>query len=72
MAPIPLERVLPRRAHGERHPKARLTNALVLEIRRLRKLGGTYSGIARELGVSKTCIRKVDLRQTWRHVGEEG
>ena len=54
---------------GENHPHAKLTSALVLEIRRLDSTGLSYGQIARQIGfVKERCVSKVCQRITWRHV----
>jgi len=56
-------------ASGSRHPCAQFTDADVIEIRRLRhERRLTYPQIAERFGRSKSAIRKICLRRTWRHV----
>lgn len=59
-------------AKGERHGQARLTEARVLEIRRLHSEGLDCVEIHRQLGaafgVSKSTIWEVASRRGWRHV----
>ena len=50
---------------GVRNGRARLTPALVLEIRAAE---GTLRGIAREHGVAPSTVAAVRARRTWRHV----
>jgi len=50
---------------GEQHPRARLTERQVL---RIRKNSGSSARLALQYGVSKTTIRSIKARITWRHV----
>lgn len=52
-------------ARGERHPHAKLTWALVEELRRLRECGLSYAKIANALGVSRMTIWDVIHGETW-------
>ena len=52
---------------GERHPRARLTEEKVREIRRLAAAGISQRQIARMFGVSKGAVASVVTRQ-WKHV----
>lgn len=52
-------------------PRAKLTNASVLEARRAYVSGEACRAIARRMGVSQTCMRLVVHRKTWRHVSDE-
>lgn len=57
------------RPRGEAHARATLTNALVREIRRLySEAHVSKSGIARGLGISRSCVQHVLAERTWRHV----
>jgi hypothetical protein len=61
-----------RLATGERHPLARLTEAQVREIRRLRAVGGwSFSRLGARFGISKRTVQNICARRTWRHVVEE-
>lgn len=52
---------------GELHPNARLTRAQVIEIRSEAKVPGTSrTWLARRYGVSRSCIDRIVLGQTWR------
>lgn len=54
---------------GVTHPKAKLTEAVVLEIRdRAARRTGTMRGMGREYGVSGTTIRLIVQRKIWQHV----
>ncbi|MBW2232981.1 MAG: hypothetical protein JRH17_21555 [Deltaproteobacteria bacterium] len=53
--------------YGELHPNARLTRAQVIEIRREAKVEGTSRAwLARRYGVSRSCVDRVVLGETWR------
>lgn len=54
-----------RKARGERHGRAKLTSADVLEIR---ASTGKISDIAKRYGVSDATISHVRLRLNWKHV----
>ena len=66
----PRENEADKRAHGrallgERHHQAKLTPAQVLYIRASQASG---ADLAQQYGVGETCITKVRLRKTWRHL----
>jgi hypothetical protein len=53
--------------YGELHPNARLTRAQVIEIRREAKVEGTSRAwLARRYSVSRSCIDRIVLGETWR------
>jgi hypothetical protein len=54
---------------GERHGQAKLTDAIVREIRQ-RYIRGvvTQSSLAVKYGVSRTVVARVLLGQSWQHV----
>jgi hypothetical protein len=53
--------------YGEAHPNARLTRAQVLEIREEAKVDGTSRAwLARRYSVSRSCIDRIVLGETWR------
>ena len=63
------------RARGERQGASKLTEAAVIEIRRLRTLskpyargGKSYKHIAEKFGVSKATVAAVVTRRYWGHV----
>jgi hypothetical protein len=59
-----------RSPRGEAHPRAKLTEADVLEIRRLHREGaGGYGALAERFGVSRSVIQSVVQRRSWAHVG---
>jgi hypothetical protein len=52
---------------GEAHPNAKLTRAEVIEIRKEAKVAGTSRAwLARRYGVSRSCIDRIVLGETWR------
>ena len=54
---------------GSRHGRAKLTEAMVIEIRRLWATGKyTQSQIARQLGVHVQRVHSVVHRRTWTHI----
>lgn len=53
---------------GERNPSAKLTPADVVAIRDRIAAGGTFRGVARELGVPRSTVFNVARRVTWRHI----
>ena len=55
-------------AVGERHGKAKLTEAQVLDIRRRHK-SETMASMAREFGVSHACFWRAALGMRWGHLG---
>jgi hypothetical protein len=55
-------------ARGERHWSARLTEAKVLEIRRLASEGVSLRALARQFGVSHINIGQIIRRELWAHV----
>lgn len=61
-------------ARGASHGMAKLTDAIVLEIRRIFSANKTQRGIkarlARDYGMSWSALNSILMRETWRHVGE--
>jgi hypothetical protein len=53
---------------GEKHSQARLTEAKVREIRRLRATGVPQRELAKRFGVCRTNITMICLRKLWDHV----
>lgn len=54
---------------GEAHGSTKLTEALVVELRRRHAAGGvTIRSIGRELGIGKSNAEAIIHRRTWRHV----
>ena len=56
---------------GEKHFRARLTTALVIELRKLKRSGRTYDSLASEYGIARKTLIKAVLGYTWAHVIEE-
>ena len=61
-------RIEPRFVRGENHPRARLTDALVREIRSQWRDGRSVNAIATCLGVNWKTVRRVLDGTTWGHV----
>lgn len=59
-----------RHGAGEANSQARLTEAVVAEIRRRRAAGETCAAIGRDLGVPPSTISNITIRRTWRHLTE--
>lgn len=57
-----------KRRFGEHHHRARLTEAMVIEARRLVALGHTRQSIADAFGVYHGTIGAAVARKTWRHL----
>lgn len=55
---------------GVRHWKARLTEEMVLSIRRRHARGETFADIAREVGISRATVSQAGRGQTWAHIKE--
>lgn len=55
-------------AWGERSAKARLTDALVREMRAKRDAGASVKELSVEYDVSETTVYYVTTRRTWKHV----
>jgi hypothetical protein len=55
-------------ARGEENRNAKLTTALILEIRRRVAAGEASAAVARDVGVHKSTINGVVARRAWRHV----
>jgi predicted DNA-binding protein YlxM (UPF0122 family) len=53
---------------GERHPRAKLTEKQVLEIRKRYAALHSQRELAEAFGVSQTAIAEVIQRKTWRHL----
>jgi hypothetical protein len=51
-------------------PSIKLTEADVIEIRKLLTAGHAIAAIASKYGISNTTIRSIKLRKTWRHVAD--
>lgn len=57
-----------RHSHGESHPRAKLTEQDVIEIRRRVARGEKRQALAEEKGVSLCAIRDIVLYRHWKHV----
>ncbi len=56
-------------ARGERGVHAKLTDTIVLEIRKRYALGdGSQSALAREYGISQSSVSLIVLRKKWAHI----
>lgn len=53
---------------GERQHMAKLTGALILEIRARRTAGATLQELAEAYGVSAAHVSKIVLRKVWAHI----
>jgi hypothetical protein len=53
---------------GENHPHAKLSEAIVRSIRRLRAKGETTRAIAARLSLNHSTVEAVAARRLWRHV----
>jgi hypothetical protein len=53
---------------GEKHPMARLTEALVLAMRSRRREGALYREIAHEFGFPKLTVYDAVRGVTWSHI----
>jgi hypothetical protein len=57
-----------REAHGESSGRAKLTEALVAEIRKSVEVGVRLAVLARAFGVDRSTIRDIAARKTWKDV----
>lgn len=56
-------------ARGERHGNARMTNAMVLKMRRMRNdTGASFGVIGNRFGLSRAAVFAAVTGKTWRHV----
>lgn len=53
---------------GERNPRARLTSAQVVEVRKLAAAGVQHAQLAQQFGVAKSTIGYVIARGTWKNL----
>lgn len=53
---------------GIKHPKAKLTEADVMEIKRLVKLGISQTEVSQQYNLHKTTINRIILGKAWSHV----
>lgn len=56
--------------HGQAHPKAKLTEQQVLQIRKEHAAGISYSELAGRYEVDKSNIAAIVTRKTWRHLNQ--
>ena len=56
---------------GERHSRAKLTDAKIIEIRRMLALGFSQIEIGATMGVSSSAISLISSGKRWSHVGKE-
>jgi len=56
---------------GETHPRAKLENTQVFQIRELYKMGFSTNVIARNFKVSEWNIKSIVTNKTWTHLIEE-
>lgn len=56
---------------GEANPSAKLTEAMVKEIKCLLELGHSSYGIAKKFSVSKTTILRIKRNTHWKHIEEQ-
>lgn len=59
-----------RTTRGTKNAQAKLTAAVVMDIRRRRKAGESGSALAIEYGVSQSSICDITARRTWAHLKE--
>ena len=57
-----------RHRHGAAHPRAKLTDQMVADIRHARAAGETIVSLGRRFGVSHTTVSRVALGKNWAHV----
>lgn len=55
-----------RAAKGETHGMSKITWDIVREIRRRREAGETGSSLAREFGITPTCVVQIVKNRTWK------
>ena len=55
---------------GEKHQNAKLTNAMVLQIRQMAKDGILHKDIAKRFGVTFSTIWSIVVRKTWKHIAD--
>jgi transcriptional regulator len=53
---------------GEGHPDAKLTEANVIEVRRLYREGVKQVELARRFGVGQDCVSRIVLGKAWKHL----
>jgi hypothetical protein len=68
MTGAPIQRANTGHRIGESHPRSKLTDEKVREIRAHRKEGKGYKRIAKLTGIPVQTVRDVLSYRTWRHV----
>lgn len=63
-----MDRVSTRDYYGSANPKAKLTDADVIEIRRRRAAGEVQQRIADDYGITQVNVSEICLGKTWRHL----
>lgn len=58
-----------RSQHGAKNYAAKLTEALVLELRRWHSAGESMSDLARKLGIDRMTVSRAIRGVTWKHLG---
>lgn len=61
-------RFLTGRMPGSSNPKAKLTEADVIQIRQLKSAGRSQASLAREYGLRESTLSQICQRKTWTHV----
>lgn len=57
-----------RARRGEGHPRSKVTEAVVRDIRRRRTAGEKVTAIARSLGMKHNTVSGISRGKTWRHI----
>lgn len=55
-------------ALGVKHGRAKLNDAAVVSIRKMRQGGASMNEIARQFDITRPCVAQVVSRKTWAHV----
>ena len=66
--PLPVKGMWGPPSHGELNGSAKLTEAKVVELRKLKALGWTYPALAKRYGISRATVGAVLSGRTWGHV----
>ena len=59
-----------RHSYGEKHPTAKLTEKQVIEIKKKISDGKTLLGLSKEYDISRTQLREIRDRESWKHIPE--
>lgn len=62
------EIIRPKVYRGEQQANSKLTDVKVAEIRKRLRQGESQCGLAKEYGVTQTCIFHISTGRSWRHV----